>query len=195
MLRNSRLRPAATCIRTDSFTNRTCLRRLSLSQRERTKVRDCLAAALEVRSKLLATRCRAPGEPDDSKISIQRLRGEPGVPTAFDHEFGLHDSYVHRRPIRSPALRWDNKNLRHNRGTDVGDETCSLRNFGSVSVAKEYVQAHSPFFAAIERDPQRFILTINVSFEKPFAHPLISILSPQSGARRRTLLPNSFDPF
>jgi len=149
-------------------------------------VRDCLAAALEVRSKLLATRCRAPGEPDDSKISIQRLHSEPGVPTAFDHELGLHDSYVHRRPIRSPALRWDNRNPRRKGRRDVGGETCSLRNFGSASVAKEYVQAASPSFAAIERDPQRLLLTINSSSEKPLTNtPHLNPL-PVGGARQRS---------
>jgi hypothetical protein len=38
---------------------------------------------------------------------------------------------------------------------DVGVEICSLQNFDSAGVAKEPVQAPSPSFAAIERDPQR----------------------------------------
>jgi hypothetical protein len=46
---------------------------------------------------------------------------------------------------------------------DVGVEICSPRNFGSVIVAKEFVQDQLPFFAAIERDPQRLILIINAS--------------------------------
>src|SRR5262249_22257320 len=44
---------------------------------------------------------------------------------------------------------------------------CSLRNFGSLSVAKKYAQAQSPSFSAIELDP-RLILTVNVSSEKGF---------------------------
>src|SRR5947208_8113276 len=42
---------------------------LSLSQRERIKVRDCFSAAPRARARLPATHCRALGEPDDSKIS------------------------------------------------------------------------------------------------------------------------------
>jgi hypothetical protein len=86
---------------TDYFTNRTCVRpHLSLSQRERMKVRVCFAVAPRVRTRLLAIRCRALGEPDDSRIATQRLDGEPEIPTAFDREFGPHGSYARRRPIR-----------------------------------------------------------------------------------------------
>jgi len=159
-----------------------CIKRLSLSQRERMKVRDCFSVAPRVRTRLLATRCRAPGEPDDSRIATQPLHGEPGIPIASGREFRLHDSYVHRHPIRWPALRWDNRIPKRNRRTDVGDEICSLRNFGSVSVAKERVQAQLPSFAALERDPQRSTLAI----EKPFADtPHLNPL-PATGARRRS---------
>ena len=49
---------------------------------------------------------------------------------------------------------------------------------------KEYVQAASPSFAAIERDPQRLILTIDSPSEKPFTNtPHLNPL-PVSGARR-----------
>jgi hypothetical protein len=115
------------------------------------KVRDCLTAVGLVQTRLLATRCRVPGEPDDSGIATQRLHAEPGILTAFDREFGLPDSYV-RRLMRQPALRWDNRNPGRNRRTDVGGEICSPRNFGSVGAARESVQAQSPSFATIERD-------------------------------------------
>src|SRR6266508_6331546 len=96
-----------------TFADRNCVRpRLSLSQRERMKVRVCFVVALQVRTRLLATRCRALGEPDGSRIATQRLHGELGIPIASDREFALHDRYVHRHPIRSPALRWDNRNPR-----------------------------------------------------------------------------------
>src|SRR6266581_6345536 len=49
--------------------------RLSLSQRERMKVRDCFAVAPRVRTRLLATRYRALGESDDSRISTRQLHG------------------------------------------------------------------------------------------------------------------------
>ena len=151
--------------------------RLSFSQRERMKVRVCFVVAPQVQTRLLATRYRAPGEPDDSRIAKQRLRGGLGIPTAFDREFDLHGSYVHRRLIRWLALRSDNRNPRCNLRTDVAGEICSPRNFGSVGVAKEYVQAQSPSFAVIERDPRRLILTVNASSEK------CGCPSPQSSPR------------
>lgn len=54
---------------------------------------------------------------------------------------------------------------------DVDGEICIRRNFGSASVAKEYVQAQSRFFAVTERAPQRLILAFNVSFKKRFRMP------------------------
>jgi hypothetical protein len=158
--------------------------RLSLYQRERIKVRDCLTAVGLLQTRLLVTRCRVLGEPGDSRIATQRFHAEPGILSAFDREFGVPDSYVRRRPIRQPALRWDNRNPGRNRLTDFGGEICSLRNFGSVSVARESVQAQSPSFPTIERDSQRFILTIKRIFRKEFPDaPHLNPL-PASGARR-----------
>ncbi len=121
-------------------------------------MRDCFSVAPRVPARLLATRYRAPGEPDDSRIAIQRVHDEPGILSAFDRDFGPHDSYVLHRPIRWLVLRPDNRNPRHNHRTDAGGETYSPKNFGSASIAKEYVQARSPSFAAVEHDPQRVIL-------------------------------------
>ena len=118
---------------------------------------------------------------DDSRIARQRLCGEPGIPIAFDREFGLSGSYVHRRPIRSPVLRSDNRNPRRNRRRDVDGEICSLQNFGSVNAAKESVRAESPSFAAIERDPQRFVYSLQHVFREAVCMPLTLILSPQPG--------------
>ena len=149
------------------------------------KVRD-LFIVPRVRTRSLATRYRAPGEPDDSRIATHRLHGEPGIVIACDREFGLHGSYVHRHPIRWPALRWDNKNPRRSLRMDAAGEIYGLQNSGSANVAKECVQAPSPSFAAIERDPQRLVLTINACSEKPYTHtPHLNPL-PVSGARRRS---------
>ena len=144
-------------------------------------MRDCFSVAPRAQTRLRATHCRALVEPDDSRIATQRRHAEPGILTAFDREFGLPDSYVRRRPIRRPALRWDNRNPGRSRLTDVGGEICCPRNFGSVSAARECAQAQSPSFATIERDSQRFILTMNASSGKSFRIPLTSILSPQAG--------------
>ena len=130
-------------------------------------------------NQIAATRYRALDEPDDSRIAIQRLHGGLGILTAFDREFGLLGSYARRRPTRRLALRSDNRNPRRNHRTDVAGEICSPRNFGSVGVAKEYVQAQSLSFAVIERDPRRSIVIVNASSEKG----LMEASSPQSSPR------------
>jgi hypothetical protein len=48
----------------------------------------------------LATRSRALGEPDDSKIAIQQVHGGPGILTAVDREFCPQGSYARCRPTR-----------------------------------------------------------------------------------------------
>jgi len=144
-------------------------------------VRDCFSVAPRALTRLLAARYRVLDEPDDSRNATQQVYGGPKIPTAFDHAFGLHDSYVLHHLIRRPVLRSGNSNPTHNRRVDVDDEIYILRNFGSVSVAKEYVQAPLPFFAAVERDSQQSVLTINMSSGKSFRMPLTSILSPKAG--------------
>jgi hypothetical protein len=70
---------------------------------------------------------------------------------------------------------------------DVDVEIYILRNFCFVSVAKEYAQAQSPFFAAVERDPQRHILNDQRVFRKAFPEaPHLNPL-PANGARRECL--------
>ena len=144
-------------------------------------MRDCFSVAPQARTRSFAARYRVLDEPDDSRTATQQVYGGPEIPTAFDRAFGLHDSYVLRRLIRQPALRWGNRNPRRNRRMDVADEIYILRNFGYVSVAKECVQVPLPFFAAVQHDSQQSVLTINVSSGKSFRMPLTSILSPKAG--------------
>ena len=145
------------------------------------KVRDCFPVAPRAQTRLPATHCRALVEPDDSRIAALRFRCELGFPCASDREFGLHDSYVRHRPVRQPALRLDSRNPGRNRGPGAGAEIYSLRNFDSVSAAKEYVQAQSLSFAVIERDPRRSIVIVKASSEKG----LMEASSPQSSPRKR----------
>src|SRR5438552_7828765 len=79
---------------------RMCIKRLSLCQRERMKVRDCFSVAPRVRTRLAATRYRALDEPDDSRIAKRRLHGKPRIQTAFDRDFDQHGSYARRHPTR-----------------------------------------------------------------------------------------------
>jgi hypothetical protein len=100
--------------------------RLSLCQRERIKVRVCFGAAPATQTRSLVERCRVPGEFDDSQIAVQQFSYEQAIPTAFDREFGPHDSYAHHRPVRSRALRPHNRNRGRKGPPDAGDEIFSL---------------------------------------------------------------------
>ena len=147
------------------------------------KVRDYFSVAPRVRTRLLARRYRVLGEPDDSRIAKQRLHGGLGIPTAFDREFGLHGSYARRRPTRWLALRSDNRNPRRNYRTDVGDEICSPRNFGSVSRIRSgsvaFFRSNRARSTTINSNRQRL-------FRKGFLDaPHLNSL-PASGERRRS---------
>jgi hypothetical protein len=149
--------------------------RLSLCQRERTKVRVSTSIAPAAQTRLLARRCRVPGEPDDSRTAAQRFPCEPEIPTEFDLEFVRHDSYGHHRPIRSRALRSDNRNPGCNGRMDADSEICSLQNFGSANAAKECAQCRFPSCVTNEHDSRRIILVTNAIFEKqdyPHLNPL-----------------------
>jgi hypothetical protein len=50
---------------------------------------------------------------------------------------------------------------------DVAGEICSLKNFGSVSAAKESAPLQLPFSEAGERGSRRIILVTNGISEKP----------------------------
>src|SRR5258705_11820276 len=64
---------------------------------------------------------------------------------------------------------------------DVGGEIYAPQNFDSVSVAKEYVRAQGPSFAAIGRDPSVHFNSSTRLAKRRFRTPLTSILFPQAG--------------
>jgi hypothetical protein len=148
--------------------------RLSLCQRERIKVRVSMSIARAAQTRSLARRCRVPGEPDDSKIAGQRSPSEPEIPTSLYREFVRCDSYARLRPIRSRALRLDNRNPECSSPTGADGEICSPQNFGSANVAKECAQCRLLAFVANARDSRRNILVTNVISKSSIG------LSPQS---------------
>jgi hypothetical protein len=150
--------------------------RLSLWQRERIKVRDWTRTAPAAQTRSPARRCQVPGEPDDSKIAVQRFLCESGMPSAFDPEFVRHDSNARHRPIRSRALRSDSRNPECSSPTDADGEICSLQSFGSANAAKVCAQDRLLSFATNERDSRRIILLTSTVSESP---------SPQSSPRKR----------
>ncbi len=159
--------------------------RLSLCRRERTKVRVSTSTAPAAQTKLLARRCRVPGELDDSKTAAQRSPCEPEIPSAFGREFVRHNSYARHRPIRSRALRSNNRNPRCSNPMDADGEICSLQNFGSANAAKECAQCRLPSCVTNEHDSRRIILVTNAIFEKQDFTPHLSPLPLAKGRGER----------
>jgi len=124
------------------FRHRVCLAqriRLSLSERERIKVRDCFRRVSPARSKSLVARYRVPHELGDSKIGQPRCRGEREILPARDPVSGRLDNYVLHRLAQLPALPPHNKNRGHKDQAGTAAGICSPQNCDSVGVAKEHV--------------------------------------------------------
>jgi hypothetical protein len=142
------------------FRHRVCLAqriRLSLSERERIKVRDCFRRVARARSKSLLAHYRVPHELGDSKIGGPRCRGEREILPARDRVSGQLDNYVLRRLAQLPALPPHNKNRGHKDEADAAAGICSPQNCGFVGVAKEHVPIWSGAFVANERGSRRHL--------------------------------------
>jgi hypothetical protein len=161
--------------------------RLSLSQRERMKVRDCFCGVPPKQAKLLAERCRVLCESGDSKIAVRQFRGAQGTRHGHDRALDWFCNCVRRHLARSPTSRQGNRNRVRKNRADAGGETCNLRSSGSADVAKECTRIQLRSFEANERGAQRTQFRSN-SFSQggnllvsPSHQPLTSILSPQPG--------------
>jgi hypothetical protein len=111
--------------------------RLSLSQRERMKVRDCLCGSPPRRTRLLAEHCRVLGEPDDSKIARLRIPDARG--TRLDHDLvcdRLH-SCGRRRQAQQQVWRQDSRNPKRKGQSDAAGEIFIHQNFDCAGGAKE----------------------------------------------------------
>ena len=131
--------------------------RLSLSQRERIKVRDCFRSVPRARSKSLLARYRVPHELGDSKIGGPRCRGEREILPARDRASDRLDNHVLHRLARLPTLPPHNKNRGHKDQADAAAGICSPQNCGSVGVAKEHVPIWSDASVANERGSRRYL--------------------------------------
>jgi hypothetical protein len=142
------------------FRHRVCLAqriRLSLSERERIKVRDCFRRVPRARSKSFLARYRVPHELGDPKIGGPRCRGERGILPARDRVSGRLDNYVRHRLLQLPALPPHNKNRGHKDQADAAAGICSPQNCGSVGVAKEHVPTWSDASVANERGSRKYL--------------------------------------
>jgi hypothetical protein len=129
--------------------------RLSLSERERIKVRDCFRRVPQARSKSLLARYRVPHGLGDSKIGEPRCRGERELLPARDRVSGRLDNYVLHRLAQLPALPLGNKDRGHKDQADAAAGICSPQNCGSAGVAKEHFPTWSDASVANERGSRR----------------------------------------
>jgi len=142
------------------FRHRVCLAqriRLSLSERERIKVRDCFQRVPRARGKSLLARYRVPHELGDSKIEEPRCRGEREILPARDRVSGRLDNYVLHRLAQLPALPAHNKNREHDDQAGAAAGICSPQNCGSVGVSKGHVPIWSDASVANERGSQEYL--------------------------------------
>jgi len=131
--------------------------RLSLSQRERIKVRDSLWHVSPARSRSPSGRCRVLHELGDSRTGEPEFAGEQEAPHVRDLVFGQFDNYVRHRPAQSPTLPLGSRNRGHKNQPDAAAGICSPQNCGSVGVAKEHVPIWSGAFVANERGSRRHL--------------------------------------
>src|SRR6266446_5855115 len=155
--------------------------RLSLSQRERTKVRDLLAGVLPRQSKLPEGHYLVLPGPDDSKSEAWRFLFRQEIRLVPDRILREDDSHDLSHLTRRQVSKRGNRNLRHNDRWDAGAEIYSARNFDFEDGATECVRSLWRFCGGNEHDSLGGRSSIAVFSEKINRSPLTLILSPQAG--------------
>jgi hypothetical protein len=131
--------------------------RLSLSQRERIKVRDCFRHVSRARSRSPLGRCRVPCELGDSRTGEPEFAGEQEILRVQDRVFGQFDSYVRRRRAQSPALFPGSRNRGHKDQLGAAAGICNPRNCGFAAGATEDVPTWSDACGDTERGSRRYL--------------------------------------
>jgi len=155
--------------------------RLSLSQRERIKVRDSSGSVLPRQSKSPEGRYQVLREPDDSKNERRQFRFCSEIAPAPDRMLREGDSHDLSHPTRQQVSQPDNKNLLHNDRWDAGVEIYNARNFDFEDGAIECVRSLWRFCGGNEHESLGERSSIAVFSEKINRLPLTLILSPQTG--------------
>ena len=158
---------------------------LSLSQRERMKVRDW--SDLPVPAKSSQEHHRALRESGDSKIGAWQFLAQPEIPRGFGHASRLPKNHDLSRPIPPRAWRQDSRNPKCRDQADAAAGICNLRSFDFGDAAKEFAHNQSCSFGDNERDSREDCLACR-DFREKKNRPLTSILSPQSGERAKETL-------
>jgi hypothetical protein len=161
--------------------------RLSLSQRERIKVRDSSGSVFPAQSKSPEGRCRVLPESGDSKSEAWRFLFPQEIHFVSDRVLREGDSHDLSRPTRWQVSLSDNRNLRRNDRWDAGAEIYNARSFDFEDGAKVYAHSPSRFFGDNEHESLGDCSSVAVSSEKINRLPLTLILSPER--ERRITLP------
>lgn len=130
--------------------------RLSLSQRERIKVRDCFRHVSRARSRSHLGCCRVPHQLRDSRTGGSEFAGEQEILRVQDRVFGQFDSYVRHRRVQSPVLTPGSRNREHKNQADVAAGIFSPRNYGFAGEAREDVPIWSNACGDTEHDSRGY---------------------------------------
>jgi len=154
---------------------------LSLSQRERTKVRDCSRRVLQAPTKSPQLRCRVLPALDGSRNGQRQFLVAPEIPLARDRASRARGNHDPNHPIQAQASEPDNRNPGHRDRSGAVAGICSLRSVDFGDAAKEYARNRSHSCAGNERASLIDSLIIAVCCGKRNCRPLTSILSPPAG--------------
>lgn len=128
--------------------------RLSLSQRQRIELTDCLWSVLPMRARLLAIHRRAHRGPGDSKTAGLKCPPVQEPRRAHGHACDQFDSCDRHRQVQWPVSQLDNRNRLHIGGLDAAVEIYNPQNFGSAGGSKAGAPILLHSSADNQRDPQ-----------------------------------------
>ena len=154
---------------------------LSLSQRERMKVRDCGLSDFQGPTKSPQERFRVLPGLDDSRSGRRQFLAWLKIPIAPDRAPRAGRSHDQNHPIRSQVSCPDNRSLgcKDRWGAVAG--IYKQRTFDFEDVAREYVRNRSRSCGGNERASSTPFLILPVCCEKRNYRPLTSVLSPRTG--------------
>ena len=162
--------------------NTSCLRsRLSLSQRERTEVRNCSGRIFQWLTKSPEERYRALCGFDGSRIKRQQFLAWPKTDLVSGRAVHGVNNHGPIHLVRWRVSEMENRNRGCTDRLDAVAGTCNLQSFDFEGDAREYVRSASHFFEDNGGGSCGYYLA-NCRFrQEGKSWPLTSILSPQAG--------------
>ena len=154
---------------------------LSLSQRERMKVRDCSTRVVQGLTKWLQARCRVLPALDGSRSGRRQFPAQLEIYPVSDRVSRGGGNHDPNHPIRSQASRSDNRNPGCKDRWDAVAGICNLRSVDFGDGARECARNRSRSCGGNDDASLIDSLIRVVSCEKRNYRPLTSILSPIAG--------------